>query len=126
MPPRPAFLSLLKANVHELLIFLKAHKDKVLKWKTSCTHESSELPKGHIFFLRMEEISPIFEPYFYDNSTKLHVTLYFKKIQFCKYLYVHILQIFHLFDFELQMSNILFWGGYVLLYFVKKGKVVHF
>lgn len=30
---------------------------------------------GHIFFLGMKENSPIFEPFFYVNSTKLHVTL---------------------------------------------------
>lgn len=30
---------------------------------------------GQIFFLGMKENSPIFEPFFYVNSTKLHVTL---------------------------------------------------
>lgn len=29
----------------------------------------------HIFFLGMKEKSPIFEPFFYVSSTKLHVTL---------------------------------------------------
>ena len=32
---------------------------------------------GHIFFLGMKEYSPIFDPFFYVSSTKLHVTLYF-------------------------------------------------
>ena len=30
---------------------------------------------GHVFSLGMKENSPIFESFFYDYSTKLHVTL---------------------------------------------------
>ena len=39
---------------------------------------------GHVLFLRMKENSPIFEPFFYVNSTKLHATLqiFFKRYSF--------------------------------------------
>ena len=59
---------------------------KVLRYaKTGFGTETEEIvypsiftaSTGQIFFLGMKEYSPIFDPFFYVTSTKLHVTLYF-------------------------------------------------